>query len=142
MTEPKWKKMIVETEFAAVLVLGLIALVAEAAAGENRIERWTCTPVGLAGLYCLQENDDSDCTKVSLTADMGKGTGTIQVTGMLMENTHFKATQFDRAWMWPLNDPEYAFGINHNRTGFYFPSLPSAKDAEPSATFHCHRENN
>ncbi len=146
MTETSWKKKIVEFGFAVVLVMGLIALVAEAAAGENRLERWTCTPVGLAALSCLEsfraKKDDPNCTKVSLTADMGNGTGTIQVTGMPMENTHFKATQFDRGWLWPLNDPEYAFGINHNRAGFYFPSLSSAKDVEPSATFHCHRESN
>ena len=134
------------TRSIAVLALGLAVLVVEAAAKKNGIERWTCSPVGLAALSCqesLGRSDDPDCTRVSLTADMGDGTGTIQVTGMPEELTRFVATQFDRGWVWPFTDPRHAFAMNHNRTGFYFASLPTqGEEAEPAGVFHCQRERN
>ena len=135
-------KRVQRRAFSAVLLFGVFALISDASAGRNWTERWTCTSVGLASFRCLQENSDPDCTKVSLTGDMSSSEGTIQVTGMPMENTRFIANQFDCVWAWPLDDPEYVFGINHNRTGFYFSSLPLDNDSKPSATFHCRRESN
>ena len=134
MTEPNWKRMNHRTWPAAVLALGFTVLVADAMAGESRVEQWTCGHP-MCGVFAAQ--DDPDCNSLSLTADMDNDTGTVQFDDLPMQNARFWVDGFDRVWMWPSDDPAYGFVIDHNHNGFYFRSL--AKDSTSDARFTCRR---
>ena len=142
MRKRVWSNAIVACILSVALALGGGYGVGRADATERWVEQWICVSADLGGLMCLGEDARTDCLTVSLTSDFEKEEGTIQVSGMKRKRTSFTYTQFDRGWVWPVNDPKYVFVIVNERTGMYYRSLDAQNRRESASGFYCERVPN
>ena len=87
------------------------------------MERWTCGDTACNPLFGLGAY--AECNKLSLTADIADGTGTVRFDTLPMHNADFWISGFSRVWAWTVSHPardkaEY-FEISPDYEGSYFP---------------------
>lgn len=104
------------------------------------MERWTCGDTACNPLFGLGAY--AECNKLSLTADIADGTGTVRFDTLPMHNADFWVSGFSRVWAWTVSHPardkaEY-FEISPDYEGSYFPE--GLAPISPVHKFYCRRK--